>query len=395
MAQFQFPRDTAYPIVHLVASCAGTPGGVGDMALRLDISATEVRLTANNGALRLSALLPDVQVLADAKTPLPCAIHIPAEKLVSVLKPIPKGTEVKAALEPGKLALRAGKSKFSLTVLSDNHPALEPRKADSVASGAVAVLPGAQLARHLEQVLVSAGKQDARAILNGVYLELLQNPDGYRMTASDGRRLAHVEVELPQGSISREDACILPVTNLATLIKAAGSAETVECLLDEHGLRLRTPSLLLETNRIDGEYLAYERALPHRDAGSLELDSAEFLDCLKQVAPLTNPDAPSLQLTTDGDTLTIRSRPGAVSAQEEAVAEMTVTPAVGNPEVCPPGEPRDACPLELGVLLNRDYLLDSGKVLSPGRWRVYYRDASSAVELTDGETRYIVMAMRQ
>src|SRR5205807_1682531 len=155
-----------------------------------------VEASKQGGGLRLSGTDLDIAVstTVPAEVDADGAVTLPAKKLVDIARELPSGpVRVTAAGEAG-VSIESGRSKFKLLGLPREEypafPAVKFEKAWKAAAGVVHKLVG--------HVAFAASTEESRPILNGVLWEL--RPDHMRMVATNGHRLAKMDVPAKGGS---------------------------------------------------------------------------------------------------------------------------------------------------------------------------------------------------
>ena len=106
-------------------------------------------------------------------------VTVPARKLVDIVKSLPEGGQLEFSVDEGKVLLRSGRSRFTLSTL----PARDfPNIEDSLGTHQFTVLQG-QLRRLIDRTAFAMAQQDVRYYLNGMLWEL--TPKQLRVVATD------------------------------------------------------------------------------------------------------------------------------------------------------------------------------------------------------------------
>ena len=125
---------------------------------------------------------------------------VPAHTLYDIVRKLPEGSQVEvgAGGEQGQLEIRSGRSKLSLTTLpSEDFPVMSD--GDLPHSFTV---PARVLRRLIDRTRFAMSTEETRYYLNGLYFHAADS-DGVevlRIVATDGHRLARVEVPIPDGA---------------------------------------------------------------------------------------------------------------------------------------------------------------------------------------------------
>ena len=138
-------------------------------------------------------------------------VTIPARKLFDIVRALPDGVHIDLALNGERVALKAGRSRFTLATL----PASEFPTIDDIELVERVSLPEAVLKDLMDRTAFAMANQDVRYYLNGMLLDL--NEDTLRCVATDGHRLALAETALSSGVGSRRQI-IIPRKGVMELI---------------------------------------------------------------------------------------------------------------------------------------------------------------------------------
>jgi len=146
--------------------------------------------------LRLSGTDLDIAVTTTvpAEVDAEGAVTLPAKKLVDIARELPSGPVRFTAAGESRVAIECGRSKFKLLGLPrEEFPSFPAVKFDGAWKAEAGVVH--KLVGH---VAFAASTEESRPILNGVLWEL--RPDHMRMVATNGHRLAKMDVPAKGGS---------------------------------------------------------------------------------------------------------------------------------------------------------------------------------------------------
>ena len=132
------------------------------------------------------------------------ATTIGARKLMDILKTMPADQTVTLEANADKILLKGGKSRFTLQSL----PAPDfPLVQEAPSFGPTFSVPQKTLKRLLAQVSFAMAVHDIRYYLNGIYLHAAgaAKTATLRAVATDGHRLARVELPLPDQGTTNDD----------------------------------------------------------------------------------------------------------------------------------------------------------------------------------------------
>jgi DNA polymerase III subunit beta len=163
------------------------------------------------------------------------------------------------------------------------------------ASGkARATLPRNALKEMVAKTQFAITGEDTRYFLNGAKFVL--TPDSLTLVATDGHRLALVEVKHKVG-IVEDVGVILPKKTLLELGKLLVEGEG-DVLFEsgENHLFFDVGGRLLISRMIDGQFPAYERVIPKGNDKNIEFERERLTNAIKRVALLSNERSRAVKL---------------------------------------------------------------------------------------------------
>jgi DNA polymerase-3 subunit beta len=306
------------------------------------------------------------------------ATTVPAHMFYDIVRKLPEGADIELAKdgEQGRLAIASGHAQFSLQTLpADDFPALS---VDDL--GHSFSLPAAELKRLIDKTRFAISTEETRYYLNGIYLHAAQSGGKavLRAVATDGHRLAQIELPLPPGAKDMPGV-IVPrktVLELAKLVEDAEGEVRVE--LSPSKIRVSTARVVLTSKLIDGTFPDYERVIPQSNDKTMEVDNAAFAQAVDRVSTLSSDKGRAVKLTiTDGKLTLSVNNPDSGSATEELPVEYGFDP------------------LEIGF--NARYLLDISGQIESGTAEFRLADPGSPTTVRDGKDAsalYVLMPMR-
>jgi DNA polymerase-3 subunit beta len=365
--KFVIARDALLKPLNLVA-------GVVERRQTLPILAN-VLLVLDGDHLSLTGTDLEVELVGRVKLGSPGEageLTVPARKLVDICKSLPEGCDIEFKAEEGKVTVRSGRSRFTLSTL----PAREfPNVEDSIGTHKISLEQG-QLRRLIDRTAFAMAQQDVRYYLNGMLWELQKST--LRVVATDGHRLAMCTLAKDFG-VDEPKQVILPrkgVLELSRLLQDEGAEVTI--VIGNNHIRATTDEFTFTSKLVDGKFPDYDRVLP-KNAEKAVLGSREELrQAFTRTAILSNEKYRGVRLTlTDGSVQIVANNP----EQEEAEEEVSVDYQGDS--------------LEIGF--NVSYLLDVLGVLSGEQVKLSLSDPNSSAlleESEDGDSLYVVMPMR-
>ena len=162
---------------------------------------SNVLLEADRGSLSLTATDMEIAIVEKvaADVAKPGALTAPAHTLYDIVRKLPEGAEVELGFgnEGQRLTLASGRSRFTLSVLPrDEFPAM--------LGGAFPhsfEIPAPELRTLIDRSSFAISTEETRYYLNGIFLHVIESGgvSVLRAVATDGHRLARMEIPLPEG----------------------------------------------------------------------------------------------------------------------------------------------------------------------------------------------------
>jgi DNA polymerase-3 subunit beta len=339
-----------------------------------------VLIAARNGALTLKATDLDLEIIekAAAETPQEGATTLPAHTLYDIVRKLPEGAQVslEATGEQGQLVLRSGRSRFQLQSLPESD---FPDVTSGEFSHKFALSP-ADLKKLIEKTQFAISSEETRYYLNGIFLHTL-DVEGrimLRAVATDGHRLARVEMPAPSGSAGMPGV-ILPrkaVSEIQRLIEDAPGEIAIE--LSSNKMRFSFGDVVLTTKLIDGTFPDYARVIPSGNDKRLTVERDAFTKAVDRVSTISSERGRAVKLSlSEGKLVLSVTNPDQGSAVEELEADY------------------DSAPIDVGF--NAKYLLDIAQQLDSDTALFRLADPGSPTLIQDRDganALYVLMPMR-
>ncbi len=279
---------------------------------------SNVLLRADQGALKLQATDLDLEVVEQLAADIGAsgATTVPAHTFYDIVRKLPDGSQITLEQTGTTLALRAGRSRFTLQTLPEaDFPDLTagelPIRFDLAAS---------ELKRLIDKTQFAISTEETRYYLNGIYLHAV-DVEGIRMlraVATDGHRLARVEIPAPSGA-SEMPGVIVPrktVAEVQRLLEDPDGTVTVE--LSPVKARFTIGSVILTSKLIDGTFPDYGRVIPVGNDKELVVDKAAFNSAVDRVSTISSERGRAVKLSlSDGRLVLTVTNPDSGTATEE------------------------------------------------------------------------------
>jgi len=219
---------------------------------------SNVLLRAETGRLALSATDMDLEIIERVSVQIDREgrTTAPAHTLYDIVRKLREGAqvEIKASGERNAMVLRSGRSTFTLQCLP-------PEDYPIMTSGELPhnfALPASELRTLIDRTRFAISTEETRYYLNGIYLHATKNDEVpvIRAVATDGHRLARVEMVLPEGaaiervstiSTEKSRAVKLAIEN-GSLVVSATSPENGTAVEELDGVRYSASPLEIGFN---------------------------------------------------------------------------------------------------------------------------------------------------
>ena len=219
------------------------------------------------------------EVAADVETE--GAITIPAKKLAEIVRELPSAPVKVAAVGEQKVTLECGRSRFRLLGLPRDEfpsfPAVNFAESWRIRSG--------ELQKLITHTAFAASTEESRPILNGVLWEL--RPDLMRMVATNGHRLAKMELPISSAGAPSGDL-IVPPKALEQIRRLFPAAEELEIARGDNHLGFRSPVTAVFTRLIEGPYPNYEQVIPKDNDRIALADKNDLFQSLKRMSVIAS-----------------------------------------------------------------------------------------------------------
>ena len=346
---------------------------------------SNVLLKAKDSELSLVATDMDLEIVetVPAVVTRPGTTTAPAHTLYEIVRKLPDGAQIELDCEDGAsvLTLRSGRSQFKLGCLPpDDFPQLS-----GVGFSHTFELSAADLRALVDRTRFAISTEETRYYLNGIYLHAGRAVIGsgpemavLRAVATDGHRLARVELPLPEGAASIPGV-IIPRKTVGEIRKLIDEAAAkIEISLSDTKIRIAFDSIAVTSKLIDGTFPDYERVIPVGNDKVMEVKAKPFAAAVDRVATISTEKSRAVKLAIRKDTLVLSATsPDAGSATEEIEVNYS------------------GPPLEIGF--NSRYLLDIVQQVEGDDARFIMADAAAPTivrDKSDDGALFVLMPMR-
>ncbi|WP_306088599.1 DNA polymerase III subunit beta [Qipengyuania flava] len=278
-----------------------------------------------DNSLRVMATDLDLQVIEhmDANVDSAGSITVSAHLLFDIARKLPDGSQVSLEAAENRMAIKAGRSRFSLPTLPrDDFPVIV--EGDLPTSFE---LPAKTLAELIDRTRFAISTEETRYYLNGIFFHVSDDSEPVlKAAATDGHRLARFTLPRPDGAEGMPDV-IVPRKAVAELRKLLEESLDGNVQIDLSASKVRFTlggegGVVLTSKLIDGTFPDYARVIPTGNDKLLKLDPKSFHEGVDRVATIATEKTRAVKMGLDKDkvTLTVTS-PDNGSATEELPAE--------------------------------------------------------------------------
>ncbi len=337
---------------------------------------SNVLLSADGTTMKLMATDLDLQVVeeAPATVEMAGATTVSAHTLFDIVRKIPDGAQVTLEAAAQKMSVTAGRARFQLQTLPrEDFPVIGE---SDLPTGFT--LPCETLVTLIDKTRFAISTEETRYYLNGIFFHAPAGAGTLRAVATDGHRLARVEIPLPAGAEGMPDI-IIPRKCVAEVRKLLDERDgEVEIALSAAKIRFRIGAAILTSKLIDGTFPDYSRVIPTANDKLLKIDPATLAEGVDRVTAIASEKTRAVKLSLDRDRVTL-----SVTSPENGTASEDV--------------PADYAAAGFDVGFNSRYLLDILGQVEGDLVEVHMADAAAPTLIRENDASpalYVLMPMR-
>ncbi|MCE2926523.1 MAG: DNA polymerase III subunit beta [Rickettsiales bacterium] len=268
---------------------------------------SNVKIEAKADGIELTATDMDIAIVekVPANVSKQGATTVPAHMLYDIVRKLPDGAEIECAVgeDGGKMTIRCGQSRFSLGCLPiEDFPVMSDDDLTHSFS-----IKSAECMALVSKPSFAMSNEETRYYLNGIYLHATGSGANkvLRAVATDGHRLARIEVALPAGA-NGMPGVIVPRKAIHEVRKLLEGAEgDVEVSLSDTKIRFVFGSAVLVSKLIDGNFPDYERVIPSGNDKILEADCKLLAQAVDRVSVISSEKSRAIKLHIENGKLTL------------------------------------------------------------------------------------------
>ncbi len=276
---------------------------------------SNVLIRAEDGVLRFTTNDLDVGMSCsvEAKVEKGGGTTLPARRLASIVKELPSA-EVEVEVDGKNTAsIRCGQSFFKMMGLAEEEfPALP-----KLAEAKVFTLRQKELKDALRKTAFAISTDETRYVLNGILFTFKEGK--LTMVATDGRRLALVDLELefPRG---QEVDLIVPVKCVTELQRLLGDEGDLKMSVGENLVGFDVNGKVLVSKLIEGNYPNYKQVIPPEAKERVTIERELLLTAVRRVSLFSSDKSNSVKLIFTKNNLEIIANTPEVGEARESLA---------------------------------------------------------------------------
>lgn len=299
-------------------------------------------------------------------------ITLPGRKLMDICKALPESADIELTEEKGRVILRSGKSRFTLSTLpADDFPNIEEHDAQFTLN-----INANDFKQLLQRSHFAMAQQDVRYYLNGMLLEV--TPNHIRTVATDGHRLSANTLYVTS-QVDQRLQVIIPRKGIVELMRLLSDEGMIELKISNNYIRASGNGYTFTSKLIEGKFPDYERVIPKQSEKSIVLERELLKQALSRVAILCNEKFRGVRFEFRKNRIHILA-----NNPEQEVAEEEI--AIDYPFE------------NLDIGFNVSYLIDILNVITTETFTIHFTDANTSLlidESGDGrDSIFVVMPMR-
>ena len=276
---------------------------------------SNVLLQAKEGTVNLTTTDLDVGVRGgfEANVDKAGATTLPARRLFTIIRELPS-SEISVEVDGKNAAsIRSGQSFFKILGLPEEEfpplPKFENAK--------VVTMRQKDLRDGLRKTAYAISTDETRYVLNGVLFSFKENK--LTLVATDGRRLAMVDIEL-EFPRSHEADIIVPTKAVTELQRLLTDDGDVKISVGTGQIAFDLNNTLLVSKLIEGNYPNYKQVIPSEAKERVTLERETFLNSLRRVSLLASDKSNSIKLNFSKNNIEITANTPEVGEARESLA---------------------------------------------------------------------------
>ncbi len=278
-------------------------------------------LTAEGNSIEIIATDLEIGLRGrySAEVEKPGAVAVSAKKMYEIVRELP-AEDVSIKVEDNNwVKIISGRSQFKLVGLpKDEYPALP-----DVAEEGMIVIDGDTLRDMIKKTLYSVGENDARYVLNGLFVQMTQAKGGLtiRMVGTDGHRLSMIDRVID--AKHKDESIIIPkkaMMELRRLLEEDAPKAELRIGFSKNHALFKRDGLVMVSKLIDGNYPNYMQVVPAKSTKKVSVSKEVMTHAVKRVSILSKEKTNAVKLQLEKDRLVLSTNNPEVGEASEEVA---------------------------------------------------------------------------
>jgi DNA polymerase-3 subunit beta len=255
----------------------------------------------------------------EAEIEKPGAVTVSAKKMFEIVRELPEENIQIRVEESNWVKIVSGRSQFKLVGL----PKEEYPNLPDVAEEGMITIAGEALREMIKKTLYAAGDNDARYVLNGLFVHLSQGKGGLnvRIVGTDGHRLSMIDRVVD--AKHKEESVIIPkkaMLELRRLLEEDESQEGFQIGFSKNHALFKRGDLVMVSKLIDGNYPNYQQVLPTQNTKLVTVSKDLITHAVKRVSILSKEKNNAVKLQLEKNQLTLSTNNPEVGEANEELA---------------------------------------------------------------------------
>lgn len=255
----------------------------------------------------------------EAEVEKPGAVTVSAKKMFEIVRELPEENIQIRVEESNWVRIVSGRSQFKLVGLpKEEYPSLP-----DVAEEGMITIAGEALREMIKKTLYAAGENDARYVLNGLFVHLSQGKGGLnvRIVGTDGHRLSMIDRVVD--AKHKEESVIIPkkaMLELRRLLEEDESQEGFQIGFSKNHALFKRGDLVMVSKLIDGNYPNYQQVLPTQNTKLVTVSKDLITHAVKRVSILSKEKNNAVKLQLEKNQLMLSTNNPEVGEANEEIA---------------------------------------------------------------------------
>jgi DNA polymerase III subunit beta len=278
-------------------------------------------LTAEGGSIEIIATDLEIglrgRYVADVEKP--GSVTVSAKKMYEIVRELP-ADDVQIKVEEGNwVKIISGRAQFKLVGLpKDEYPALP-----DVAEEGMIAIDGDMLREMIKKTLYAVGENDARYVLNGLFVHMTQAKGGLniRMVGTDGHRLSMIDRVID--AKHKEESFIIPkkaMMELRRLLEEDAPKTELRIGFSKNHALFKRDGLVMVSKLIDGNYPNYLQVVPAKSSKKVTVSKEVMTHAVKRVSILSKEKTNAVKLQLEKERIILSTNNPEIGEASEELA---------------------------------------------------------------------------